>query len=256
MTMLQRAPEHQLRFRVLGRLEAWSGSRILPLGGEKKRLVLAVLLINANKPVSADQLIDALWGESPPRSATANLQTYISGLRSCLAEVGAAGRIETVAGGYRISVATFELDLLEFESLVEEARRMHLDNQMDSALELLVSAAALWRGTPLSDLPAVPALAAELEGLAEQLMAATDDRLALHIRLGQYGVALAELRKLLPAAPFRERLWQFLLVALHRSGRRAEALQTYQDLRRRFIDELGVEPGMELRRAHEAILVG
>src|SRR4051794_22989879 len=238
----------ELRFGVLGPLEVRQGGRIVEIGAVKPRLLLAALLLNANRPVTFDRLIEAVWPTGPPRSAMGNLYTYVSGLRRSLPP--GDGRISRGSTGYSIAVQPHELDLHTFEELAARAALRRAEGFREEALDLLQRAMALWRGEPLEDLPVGPALEADLARLVESRLTAAEERLALMVELGTYATAIAEAQAMLRENPFREQLWRHLMVALHRSGRRAEALRAYVDVRERLVEEMGVEPGPELRRTH------
>ncbi|KDN22363.1 SARP family transcriptional regulator [Amycolatopsis rifamycinica] len=242
-----------MRFHLLGPLTVTVGGRALPLGGAKQRVLLAHLLLNANRTVSPGQLIDTLWPHDPPTSATANLQTYVWRLRRLLPD-GAV--LRTHDPGYALAVDPGDIDAHRFTRLVGDAARAAKDGSPETALTLLAEAEALWRGDPLEDLPTAPAWDAELGRLVENRLAAVEERLALQVRLGRHDPAIAELTVLLAEHPYRERLWQQYLLALTGAGRRAEALRAYATARERLVTELGVEPGPELRALQAAILTG
>ncbi|MEU7860854.1 BTAD domain-containing putative transcriptional regulator [Nonomuraea sp. NPDC049141] len=226
-------------FQVFGPLEALAGGRPLRISGRKPRMLLATLLLDANHLVSADLLAEVLW-ERPPRSAQANLRTYASSLRSSL-----GARIRAEGAGYLIDVVPQDLDLLRFEHLV--ARR-------DPGS--LAAALALWRGAPLSDLPEHPLWTRRLALLHEVRLAAARELITARLEQGEYGEAVALLRPLCAEHPFREDLWGQLMLALHWSGRQAEALACYTTIRRQLVTELGVEPGAGLREAQAKVLDG
>ncbi|MDQ7804779.1 BTAD domain-containing putative transcriptional regulator [Amycolatopsis sp. A133] len=242
-----------MRFYLLGPLTVTVSGRALALGGAKQRVLLAHLLLNANRMVSPGQLIDILWAGEPPTSATANLQTYVWRLRRLLPE-GAV--LRTHGPGYSLVADPGDVDAHRFTRLVADAARVAKDGSPESALTLLAEAEALWRGDPLEDLPTAPAWDAELGRLVENRLAAVEERLALQVRLGRHDPAIAELTVLLAEHPYRERLWQQYLLALAGAGRRAEALRAYTTARERLVTELGVEPGPELRALQAAILTG
>ncbi|ADJ46191.1 SARP family transcriptional regulator [Amycolatopsis mediterranei S699] len=242
-----------MRFHLLGPLTVTVGGRAVPLGGAKQRVLLAHLLLNANRTVSPGQLIDTLWRGDPPTSATANLQTYVWRLRRLLPD-GVA--LRTHDPGYSLVVDPGDVDAHRFARLVGDAARAAEDGSPETALTLLAEAEALWRGDPLEDLPTAAAWDAELGRLVENRLAAVEERLALQVRLGRHDPAIAELTVLLAEHPYRERLWQQYLLALAGAGRRAEALQAYATARERLVTELGVEPGPELRTLQAAILTG
>lgn len=243
----------EVRFHLLGPLTVTVGGQPLSLGGAKQRVLLAHLVLNANRTVSPGQLVDTLWPHDPPTSATANLQTYVWRLRRLLPD-GIV--VRTHDPGYSLEVDPADVDAHRFARLVADAARAAKDGSPETALTLLADAEALWRGDPLEDLPTAPAWDAELGRLVENRLAAVEERLALQVRLGRHDPAIAELTVLLAEHPYRERLWQQYLLALTGAGRRAEALQAYATARERLVTELGVEPGPELRALQAAILTG
>lgn len=233
-----------LSVRLLGPLEVWRDGRRESLGGVKQRALLAHLALHANTGVSLDQLVETLWPVSRPRSVVSNVRTYVWQLRRLLDE-----HLRTHGTGYVLAVAPKQLDALLFDELVADARR-----KPDAALELLREAESLWRGRPLEDLPDHDAWAPALARLAEARLAATEQRLALQVALGESAAAIPELRALLAEHPYRESVCGQLVVALQQDNRRAEALQVYADMRERLADELGLEPGPALREAQLAVL--
>ncbi|MFF5205608.1 BTAD domain-containing putative transcriptional regulator [Streptosporangium sp. NPDC000396] len=241
----------QPTFNVLGALEIWTSGRPLRIAGTKPRILLASLLLDANHVVSGDLLVEVLWPQQPPRSAHANIRTYVSSLRGVLEEAGA--RILARPPGYAIELPAEQLDALLFEDLIARARAA---GRTEAAFDQLRQALALWRGTPLADLPASPLWDGRLRSLAEVRLGAAEELITLRMARGEYTDAISELRELLRDQPFREDLWQQLMLALHWSGRQAEALHTYTTVRQQLVDELGIEPGPELRRVHASILAG
>ncbi len=233
-----------MEFRILGPLEVRDGERVLPLGGARRRAVLGLLLLDANRVVSVDGLVDGVWGNSPPASAQASLQNHISRLREELGD-----RLATRAPGYVLRVAPDELDFDRFRRLVEEA------DGADAALaaERLREALSLWRGPPLADLAGEPAGLAAAH-LGELRLAALQDRIEADLALGRHAALLPELEELVRREPYRERLRRQLILALHRSGRQADALEAYTAARRVLVDELGTEPGRELQELHRSVL--
>ncbi|GGM89005.1 SARP family transcriptional regulator [Lentzea pudingi] len=230
--------------RVLGPLEVWRDGRRENLGGVKQRALLAHLALHANADVSLDQLVEALWPATRPRSVVQNVRTYVWRLRQLLDE-----RLRTHGTGYVLELGADELDALMFDELVAEARR-----RPGAALGLLRRAESLWRGRPLEDLPDHDAWTPALARLDEARLAATEQRLGLRVASGEYAEAIPELRALLVEHPYRESVCGQLVLALHQDNRRAEALQVYADMRARLTDELGLEPGAALREAQLAVL--
>ncbi len=241
-------------YNVLGPLDVRVDGRPTRLGGTKPRMLLATLLLHANRVVGTSVLVEVLWPGRRPRSAVENLRTYVSSLRAGLAEAGAPTAIRAQQSGYMIEVGPEDLDLFSFEERLAEARRARAGGRTADAVDLLCRALSLWRGAPLEDLPGSPFWDGRVEPLAEARLTAAEELLAMRVELGQYTSAITELRGLTVEHPFRESLWQQLILALHWSGRQAEALRAYGTIRDRLVEELGIEPGAELRRAHAAVL--
>jgi DNA-binding SARP family transcriptional activator len=236
-------------YRILGPLEVRSPDGPVPLGGAKQRALLAVLLLRANEAVSTDRLIDALWGEEPPETAGKALQVHVSQLRKALGD----GAIRTQPPGYSLAVGAGELDLDRFRGLHEEARTV-AGSDPARARELLAEALGLWRGAPLADVTYAAFAQAEVARLEELRLAAIEDRIEADLALCRHAALIAELEPLIAAEPHRERLRAQLMLALYRSGRQAEALEAFRAARAALTDELGIEPGRELRELQQAIL--
>jgi DNA-binding SARP family transcriptional activator len=235
-----------MEFRLLGPLEVVEHDCLLALGGVKQRSLLAVLLLHANEVVSADRLIDELWGQTPPLTAGKSIQVYVSRLRKELGE----GRLATQAPGYILRVDPSELDLACFEQLLGEARGA----DAKSAAQKLRQALALWRGAALADLAYEPFVQAEIARLEELRWAAQEQRIDADLADGRHAELIGELEALIAEHPLRERLRRQLMLALYRSSRQAEALDTYREARRELSEELGLEPSGELKRLERAIL--
>jgi DNA-binding SARP family transcriptional activator len=235
-----------MEFRLLGPLEVMEGDRALALGGPKQRSLLAVLLLHANEVVSSDRLIAELWGERPPVTAAKSVQIYVSRLRREMGE----RRLTTRTPGYVLHVEPAEVDLTRFERLVAEARR----TEPRDAADKLRAALALWRGPPLADLAYEPFAQTEIARLEEMRLAALEARFDADLAAGRHAEIVAELEPSIAQHPLREHLRGQLMLALYRSGRQADALRTYQLARRELAEELGLEPGEELRRLERAIL--
>ncbi len=223
-------------FRILGPLEVLESGTSLELGARKHRELLAMLLIHANEVVSIDRLIDALWEEEPPERAQKALQVYVSQLRKTLGRE----RVETVPPGYRLRVSDGELDVDRFQAALAEGRP-------DEAL-------SLWRGEPLADVAYSRFARAETARLEELRLTAVEDRLDLDLAAGRHAQLVGELEALVTEHPLRERLRGQLMLAFYRSGRQADALEAYQDARRALTEELGIDPGRELRELQQRIL--
>ncbi len=228
-----------MEFRILGPLEVISDGQSLDLGGAKQRALLAMLLLNPNQVVSRDRLIDALWEENPPDTAPKALQVHVSRLRRLLG----SDRIETRTPGYAIRVDLAELDAERFERLAAEGESRQL-----------AEALALWRGPPLADVAHTCFARQEIGRLEERRLAVLEERIEAELAFGRRADVIAELEALVAEHPLRERFRALLMLALYRAGRQAEALDVYQDARRTLVDELGIEPGRELRELHQTIL--
>jgi WD40 repeat protein/DNA-binding SARP family transcriptional activator len=238
-------------FRILGPLEVCGEAGALPLGAAKPRAVLAVLILNANQPVSVERLATALWGEDAPLDAMRTVQVYVSRLRKAL---GDSELITTTSAGYRLRIRAGELDAERFERGVEAGRGALRAGHPERAAALLREALALWRGPPLADLEFEPFVQAEIARLQEQRLAALETRLEADLGAGHDAALVSELRQLSETHPGRERLAGSLMLALYRSGRQAESLEVYRDVRRVLVDEAGIEPGPDLQRLHRAVL--
>jgi predicted ATPase/DNA-binding SARP family transcriptional activator len=237
------------QFGLLGPLSVSSDGTPVALGGQKRRALLAVLLLDANSVVSRDRLIDALWGEEPPETAPNTIQVYISQLRKLL-----PGVLETAPPGYRLVVEPASVDLFEFVRLSEEGRAALGSGDASGGAEILRAALALWRGAALADLAWEPFAQAEIVRLEELRLAALEDRIDADLALGRHGQLIGELEQLVAEHPLRERLRAQLMLALYRSGRQADALALYQRARRTLVDELGLEPSESLKQLERAIL--
>jgi DNA-binding SARP family transcriptional activator len=240
-----------VEFAVLGSVAAWDDGRELPLGGAKQRALLAILLLHANEVVSRDRLIDGLWGERPTRTAGHTLDNYISRLRKVLGDA----RVSRRAPGYVLHVEGDELDLDRFERLSRKGRESLARGDAREAAITLRSALALWRGSALADVLYEPFAARESERLEEQRLTALEDRIDADLALGGGGKIVSELESLVREHPLRERLLGQLMLGLYRSGRQAEALAAVQAARHQLAQELGLEPGPQLRELEQRILL-
>jgi DNA-binding SARP family transcriptional activator len=239
-----------VEYAVLGPLEVRIDGRALPLGGLKQRALLALLLLNRNEVVSRDRLVDSLWGERAPESAQRSLDTYVSRLRTLLG----AERIERRPPGYLLRVDAGELDLERFEALLEQGRAAGAAGNPATAHDHLRDALALWRGRALADLASELPLSVEAERLEERRLLALEGRIDAELALGSGPELMGELERLVSEHPFQQRLLGQLMLSLYRAGRPAEALAAYQAFRRRFAEELGLEPSPELRALERRIL--
>ena len=218
------APEGKREFRILGPFEARENGRALAIGAGKQRALLALLLLDAGDVVSTDRLIDALWGERPPASALNSVHIYVSQLRKVLGE----GCLITSGHGYLLALEPEQVDLGRFERMLGEGRELLARGEAKSASEVLRAALALWRGPPLADLASEPFAQGEIARLEELHLAALEERIEADLALGRHDQLVPELEALVRANPLRERLRAQLMLALYRSGRQAEALETYR----------------------------
>jgi DNA-binding SARP family transcriptional activator len=238
-----------MEFRVLGPLEVRTGEREVACNGAKQRLLLSVLLLNANEVVSSDRLVDVLWGDHPPATNKA-LQMHVSQLRRALDP----GVLVTRAPGYQLRVDEGDIDLHRFEAAVEEGRAALTEGRPADARRSLHDALALWRGPPLADLTFEECLQGDIARLEELRLVALEARIDADLALGNHADVIPELERLTTAHPTREGLRAQLMVALYRSGRQAEALEVYRDTRATLVEELGIEPGRELQEIETRIL--
>src|SRR4051794_23668005 len=226
--------------RLLGPIEVTFGNGAVPLGSPKQRAVLAMLALDAGITVSAEQLIDGLWGEDPPATAGKLVQLYVSHLRKALATAGDGDAIVTHGRGYELRVGRGDIDVGQFERLLAQG----------AAREAL----GLWRGPALADIVDQPFATVEARRLEELRATAREMAIEHDLDAGRHREVLAELETLLAHEPLRERLHVQRMLALYRSGRQAEALEAYRAARATLVEQIGVEPGPELRRMQDAIL--
>ncbi|WP_170220938.1 AfsR/SARP family transcriptional regulator [Amycolatopsis cihanbeyliensis] len=248
------ASDHRLSFAVLGPLLVSRAGTPLTIRSGRQRALLGALLIRAGGTVSADELVDGLWGDRPPAAAHATLQTYVMRLRRSLADTTEPRLIRTEPGGYAIHPEPDRLDLTRFRRLRDDATTAAERGDLAEEARLLGAAQALWRGRLLADLPSLGAghdLAAQLE---EQWLALVERRYAAELELGRHAEIVGDLHALVADHPLRERLWAQLMRALHESGQHAQALDVYRRAGDALADELGVAPNTELRELHLAVL--
>ncbi|HEX6597327.1 MAG TPA: BTAD domain-containing putative transcriptional regulator, partial [Acidimicrobiales bacterium] len=243
-----------MRVRVLGPLEVVDGERPVPIGGPKERRLLAALAIQAGQVVPESRLVDVLWGDEPPRTATKTLQNYVLRLRKALSSGSGGLSIVTSPPGYVLRGEPEAFDSLYVASLIGDARQAAQGGDHRRAAELLEIALACWRGPSLVEFADEPFAVAEAARLDELRQVALDERIDAELALGRHGACVAELEALVAENPLRERRWGQLMVALYRSGRQADALRAYQRARSTLADELGLDPGPELRRLEQAVI--
>jgi DNA-binding SARP family transcriptional activator len=239
--------ERACEFRLLGPLEVLGADgEPLALGGQKQRAVLALLLLRANQVVPTELLVDSLWGESPPRTATTSLQNSISALRKLLGP----DVLQTRPPGYRLAVDAEQIDLGRFERLVAEARTLEPEERAERLREAL----ALWRGEPLPEFQFEPFAIRELPRLDELRLTTLEDRYDADLACGRDAELVPELEGHVAAQPLRERPRGQLMLALYGSGRQADALRVFQETRHVLAEELGLDPGPQLQELHAQIL--
>ena len=235
-----------IEFRILGPLEVVGESGVVSLGGQKQRALLGLLLMRVGEVVATDRLIDQLWGENPPKTATTSLQNLVSQLRKLL------GRnvLVTRPPGYALSIDPSSLDLGRFERLVADAKGAE---PAERAAKLR-NALSLWRGAPLADLAFETFAQTEIRRLEDLRLDALEARIDADLELGEGAGLVPELEVLVARYPLRERLRGQLMLALYRSGRQAEALDVYHDARKALSDQLGLDPGPMLQQLYASIL--
>jgi DNA-binding SARP family transcriptional activator len=238
---------------LLGPLELSAGRRTVNLGGSRQRIVLAMLALNHGRVTSVGQLIDAVWDTGPPSTARGQIQFCISALRKQFTDAGEPGAVITYPAGYQLEIGPIELDSVEFAEQVAIARQQAANGQLAEAAETLRAGLALWRGMALAGVNSemVRRGAAVLEDMR---MAAVEERVRLDLALGRHEEIIGELSALVEEEPLRERRYGFLMLALYRAERQAEALELARRARTTLVEELGVEPGPELQGLELAIL--
>ena len=246
-----------MEFRILGTLEIRDGAgRLLAPPRRKQRLLLAVLLLRANTPVSTESLLDLLWPDTAPASARANLQSYVSDLRRLLHtdEKADPPRLQREPAGYLLRAGPQDVDAIVFQTLADQGRQALAEQHHATAAEHLAQALARWRGPVLEDLPLPAALQPEIERIEELRLIVLEDSIQARLSLAEPAVLAADLAELTARYPLRERLWAHLMLALYRAGRQADALHAYQRIYRLLDQELGVQPGPALQDLHRQIL--
>jgi YVTN family beta-propeller protein len=239
-----------LRYKLLGPLELQENGRAVPIRAGKLAALLVILLLRRNEVVSTHRLIDTLWADEPPATAAKTLQLYVSQLRKLLP----SETLLTHAPGYTLRVGDDELDLTRFERLLADGRRSLASGNAELAERMLRDALGLWRGEPLADVAYEPFAQREIERLEELRLEALEERLEAQLAGGKHAEVVAELEDLVREHPLRERLRGELMLALYRCGRQAEALGVYRDGAELLREQLGLEPGVELRQLEQAIL--
>ena len=220
----------------------------------RQRGLLALLLLHANETVSRERLIEGVWGAERPSTIGAALNVHLSKIRKLLVAAGTDAALVTAPHGYALRVDPARIDLHRFEALLRDGRRALLADDPERALAALDRALALWRGQPLAELALDPAVDAAVGRLCELHLSALEDRFEAGLQLGRQVELVPELEGFVREHPFHERGRGQLMLALYRSGRQSDALQTYREARRLLASELGLDPGPELQRLEKAIL--
>jgi DNA-binding SARP family transcriptional activator len=240
---------------LLGSVELRRDGVLVPVGAAKKRMILAVLGLSGGEVVSADRLIDALWGERPPPSSGKALQVYVSQLRDAVEpNRRAPSVIVSQAPGYALALAPQAVDVRVFERLWDEGRRLRGSDSPDSAAEVLARALALWRGPPLADLAYEEAFTQDVSRLEEMRWTCLEDRIDADLAAGRHADVIADLEELTHRYPLRERACGLLMLAYYRSGRQADALHAYRRMRATLVGELGLQPSRVLAELERRIL--
>jgi SARP family transcriptional regulator, regulator of embCAB operon len=241
-----------VRCGVLGPLAVWNGPEQTRIAPAKHRSVLAFLLVNVNQPVPIDAVVDELWTDDPPATARKTVQGYVWRLRSTLRPL--AGALATVENGYRLELPNHALDSLEFSRLVSFARSELAARRLNGAIDNLTAALRLWRGPAFSCVPRTPTIAAHAAGLDEARVIVQELLIATALDLDRPAEVVPELMVLASAHPYRESVHRLLMTALHRTGRRSEALGVFTKLREALAAEHGLDPDLETLGLHRAIL--
>ncbi|MER7015398.1 BTAD domain-containing putative transcriptional regulator [Saccharopolyspora sp. NPDC000359] len=244
----------RLNFGLLGPLHLEFAERRISIGGPRQRIVLAMLLLNADRVVSIDRISEAIWNGHPPATARTQVAICVAELRKTFRSFGFRDDVLlTYSPGYLLRRSQHEIDLLSFRTKVAEARALTDRREIVPATERYDAALALWRGRALCDINSA-VIELEAERLEEQKLAVQEERTALHLQLGRHRELISELTALVEEKPLREQTRAQLMLAQYRAGRRAEAMRTFRQGRQHFIDEIGLEPGPVLQELHEAIL--
>lgn len=239
-----------VEFRILGALEVAADGRVVELSAAKVRALLGMLLLHPNRVISADRLCDGLWSDARPQSAVNTLQGYMSQLRKALG----GHTIQTRSPGYLLAVDGDRIDAVRFERLLDEAQRARACGDPSRSATVLAQGLELWRGEALADFSYAEWAQAEIARLEELHLVAIEEWIDARLDLGQHNEVLGELEALVIAHPLRERLWAARMLALYRSGRQAEALRSYEDLREKLAEELGIDPSPALVALEHSVL--
>jgi predicted ATPase/DNA-binding SARP family transcriptional activator len=244
------APETRLEVRILGPLEVLRDGVALEVGPRRHRALLGLLLLSANRVVSADRLIEEIWAGRPPEGAPKTLRSYVSRLRAAIGD----DIVRSRTPGYLLEIEPDQLDARRFERLMDQGRQARARGDAAEAAAWLREGLALWHGDALADLADEPFASVEARRLEELRLVAIEERIEADLGCGRHAELVAELEALVDEQPLRERIWGQLMTALYRSGRQADALAAYQRARSLLADRLGLETGEELRILEQKIL--
>jgi DNA-binding SARP family transcriptional activator len=246
---------NEIQFKLLGTFDVRAGWRDFTPSAPKHRELLVLLVLSRGRLVTTNELIDELWGESPPRSALATLQTYIYKIRKIVRDLGDRNiLLSTHPVGYMVEMPDEIIDIWHFEDLARRGHDALQSGRVEAAAELLSRSLALWRGPALADVPQGDLLSAYVAGLEETRLSTLESRIEADLELGLHRELIVDLKELVAAHPLHESLYRLLMVALHRAGRRYEALDVYHQFRRGLRDQLDLEPGPLLAAVHQELL--
>lgn len=242
--------------RLLGPLEVVGPQDPVSWSGGRRRSLFALLALRPGRLVSCSALIDGLWGDAIPATATKTLHGHVAQVRKALSAAGLAGLLATREPGYLLQIDRAAVDTHRFDELVRAGLGALDRGDGQLAVELFEVGLTLWRGDPLADCPVTGWTDAEITRLRESRALAEEHLVTTLCRLGRHAEAVGELERLVGLYPSRERLWELLMTAQYRSGRPADALRTYRRVRALLIEDFGIEPGPELHRLEAAVLAG
>ncbi|WP_203858890.1 BTAD domain-containing putative transcriptional regulator [Plantactinospora mayteni] len=240
----------------MGPFEVQAGDRLLEIRAPKHRILLAAMLLQVGRPLLVEYLADAIWGKAQPDHPRRAVQLYVTRLRQIFGDPEAGGTIRTSVGGYQLDVRPDQVDVWRFREHLDRAARMAEERDLDAEAAVLADALAMWRGEPLAGLPSELLQREVVPRLREQWLRAMDRRFEVELHRDRHENLIGELFTLTAQYPLRESFWVQLMTALHRSGRRSDALNAFHTARRHLATELGVDPGPELQRLYAAALVG
>jgi DNA-binding SARP family transcriptional activator len=252
--MPEGAPINDISVRILGPIEIERGGRLIELSGRRERAVIALLLVNSGQVVSLDRMTEDLWDGAPPASAVTTLRAHVSRVRRALAEGGVDDLLVTREAGYSLRMGSLCVDAATFEAQATEGRRLLAEGAPEAAVQCLEGAMELWRGAPFGEVGTSGFARAEVARLEEAYKTAREDRIEACLQAGRHRELTAELDALVVEEPLRERLWGQRMLALYRSGRQADALRAYSELRSSLAEHLGILPSVALQQLEVAMI--